>query len=66
MTIGVAVGLNAPWLAAVVIAEMSGHMGLLPVCIAAAYMSHLMVHGLDRFDRSHNVVVPEEMHDEDA
>ncbi len=66
MTIGVAVGLHAPWLAAVVIAEMSGHMGLLPVCMVAAYMSHLLVHGLDRFDRSHNVAVPEEMHDEDA
>ncbi|MEI8286252.1 MAG: chloride channel protein [Actinomycetes bacterium] len=66
MTIGVAVGLHAPWLGAVVIAEMSGHMGLLPVCMVGSYMSHLMVHGLDRFDRARNIAVPEEMHNEDA
>ena len=66
MTIGVAVGLHAPWLGAVVIAEMSGHLGLLPVCAVSSYMGHLMVHGLDRYDRARNVVLPEEMHDEDA
>ncbi len=66
MTIGVVVGLHAPWLATVVIAEMSGHLGLLPVCILVALIGHLMVHGLDRYDRARNVMLPEEMHDEDA
>jgi CIC family chloride channel protein len=66
MTVGVAVGLHAPLLAAVVIAEMSGHLGLLPVCMAVALIAHLMVHGLDRYDRIRNVVLPEQMHDEDA
>lgn len=66
MTIGVAVGLHAPLLAVVVIAELSGHLGLVPVCAMAAMLGHLMVHGLDRYDKNRNVSLPDVMHDEDA
>jgi CIC family chloride channel protein len=66
MTIGVAVGLHAPWLAAVVIAEMSGHIGLLPICALFSFIGHRMVHVLDQIEQTRNLELPEAMHDEDA
>jgi H+/Cl- antiporter ClcA len=66
MTIGVGVGLHAPWLAAVVIAEMSGHIGLLPICALFSFIGHRMVHVLDHIEQTRNLELPEAMHDEDA
>ena len=66
MSVGVAVGLHSPLMAAVVVAEMCGQIGLIPFTAAAAFIAHRMVHVVNRFDSSRNAHVPHEMHEEDA
>ena len=66
MAVGVAVGLHAPLLGAVVIAEMCGQVGFLPVTAAAAFIAHRMAHRLDHYEESRHIPVPHEMHEEDA
>lgn len=66
MSIGVSVGLQAPWLGAVVIAEMVGQINLIPLCMAASFVAHQCIRTLDQFDRSRKIAVPQTMHDEDA
>lgn len=66
MSVGVAVGLHSPLLGAVVIAEMCGQIGFVPVTAVAAYVAHRMAHRLDHFEESRHIPVPHEMHEEDA
>lgn len=66
MSIGVSAGLHAPWLGAVVIAEMVGQINLIPICMVSSFVAHRCVHLLDRFEKSRRIPVPHVMHDEDA
>ena len=66
MAAGLAVGLHAPVMAAVVVAEMCGQIALVPLTAAAAYVAHRIVLAVDRVEESHDIVVPAEVHAEDA
>ena len=66
MAAGLAVGLHAPVMAAVVVAEMCGQIALVPLTAAAAYIAHRIVLAVDRVEESHDIVVPAEVHAEDA
>ena len=66
MSIGVSAGLHAPWLGAVVIAEMVGQINLIPICMASSFVAHRCVHFIDRFEQSRKLPTPHVMHDEDA
>jgi H+/Cl- antiporter ClcA len=60
------VGLHAPVLASVVVAEMSGQLGLVPYTAAAALVAHRVVHLIERAEEARHVHVPAEQHEEDA
>ena len=66
MSVGVAVGLHSPLLGAVVIAEMCGKVGFVPVTAVAAFVAHRMAHRLDHFEESRHIPVPHDVHEEDA
>ena len=66
MSIGVSAGLHAPWLGAVVIAEMVGQINFVPLCMVSSFVAHRCVHLLDRFEKSRKITTPHVMHDEDA
>ena len=66
MSIGVSAGLHAPWLGAVVIAEMVGQINLIPLCMASSFIAHQCVHALERFEQARRISLPKAMHDEDA
>ena len=66
MAAGLAVGLHAPVLASVVVAEMSGQLGLVPYTAVAALVAHRVVHLIERAEEARHVHVPAEQHEEDA
>ena len=66
MAAGLTVGLHAPVLASVVVAEMSGQMGLIPFTAVAAFLAHRTMHAVDVFEEKRRIPVPHEQHDEDA
>ncbi|NBU38383.1 MAG: hypothetical protein EBS32_09170, partial [Actinobacteria bacterium] len=63
---GLSVGLHAPVLASVVVAEMSGQIGLVPFTAVAAFVAHRTVHAVDSAAEKRRIPVPHEQHDEDA
>ena len=66
MAAGLSVGLHAPVLASVVVAEMSGQIGLVPFTAVAAFVAHRTVHAVDSAAEKRRIPVPHEQHDEDA
>ena len=66
MAAGLTVGLHAPVLASVVVAEMSGQVGLIPFTAVAALLAHRAMHAVDVFEEKRRLPVPREQHDEDA
>ena len=66
MAAGLAVGLHAPVLASVVVAEMSGQLGLIPYTAVAAFVAHRIVHRIERVEEAVHAHVPAEQHEEDA
>ena len=66
MAAGLSVGLHAPVLASVVVAEMSGQIGLVPFTAVAAFVAHRTVHAVDAAAEKRRIPVPHEQHDEDA
>lgn len=66
MAVGLSVGLHAPVLASVVVAEMSGQIGLVPFTAVAAFVAHRTVHAVDAAAEKRRIPVPHEQHDEDA
>ena len=56
----------APVLASVVVAEMSGQVGLIPFTAVAALLAHRAMHAVDVFEEKRRLPVPREQHDEDA
>ena len=66
MAAGLSVGLHAPVLASVVVAEMSGQIGLVPFTTVAAFVAHRTVHAVDSAAEKRRIPVPHEQHDEDA
>jgi CIC family chloride channel protein len=66
MAAGLTVGLHAPVLASVVVAEMSGQIGLVPFTAVAAFLAHRTMHAVDVFEAKRHIPVPHEQHDEDA
>ena len=66
MAAGLSVGLHAPVLAGIVVAEMSGQLSLMPFTMAAALIAHVIVRAVDRTEKEHDLPVPQPMHTEDA
>ena len=66
MAAGLTVGLHAPFLASVVVAEMCGQVGLIPFTAVAALLAHRAMHAVDVFEAKRHIPVPHEQHDEDA
>ena len=65
MSVGAAVGLHSPLMAAVMVAEMCGQVGLIPFTAVAAFLAHLAVHRLEKFEESRHIHVPAAVHQED-
>ena len=66
MAAGLSVGLHAPVLAGIVVAEMAGQLSLVPFTAAAALIAHAIIVRIDRSEESRDIAVPEPMHTEDA
>ena len=66
MAAGLSVGLHAPVLAGIVVAEMSGQLSLMPFTFVAAVVAHFIVRTLDQTEQEHHVPVPQAVHTEDA
>ena len=66
MAAGLAVGLNAPVLAGIVVAEMAGQVALVPFTLVAALVAHRIVTAVNRAEESHDITVPLDVHVEDA
>ena len=66
MAIGIAVGLRSRLVGMVMVAEMTGQIGLLPVFAVVVPVAWLLDHGIDRALAARGWRLPDRVYDEDA